>query len=376
MSAAAVAAAGALGADPVALGVDDAGRRAELAAKLARVQTWLEARGADAWHARQADHLTWLTGGADLLVYREGAPVAEAVVVDGGLIVVTDRIEAKRLEAEELPPGTRVEAVDWFEPGARAARVQELLRGRRAAGDADAGPELHQPLLAVERARLAAVGSAAARAFSDAVVGLAPEHSERQAAARLQGALRAAGVDLPVVLVAGEGRLGTVRHPVPTDAPLGRAALLVVCAQRFGLIASLSRLVAFGAVPDGVAEALPKVRRVEAAMLAASRPGVATADVLAAARAAYAAEGAADAWRDHHQGGPVGYRPRAWLATPGERRSLQAGMALAWNPSLPWAKAEDTFALGADGALANLTWDPRWPADVVAGRARAAVRVL
>lgn len=369
-------AARALGATPEALGVDAAGRATELTTKLGRVQAALEARGAEAWHVRQADHLAWLTGGADLLVYREGAPVAEAIVIDGRLTVVTDRIEAERLRVEELPSGVAVEAVDWFDPPARAARARALLAGRRALGDADLGPKLHQPLLAVERARLAAVGAAAARAVTDVAAALAPDQSERQAAARLHGALRAAGVDAPVVLVAGEGRLGTVRHPVPTDAPLGAAALLVVCAQRFGVIASLSRLVAFGAVPDAVAAALPRVQRVEAAMLAASRPGVATADVLAAAQAAYAAEGAADAWRDHHQGGPVGYRPRAWLATPVERRPLQAGMALAWNPSLPWAKAEDTFALGQDGALENLTWDPRWPATVVAGRPRAAVRVL
>ena len=61
-------------------------------------------------------------------------------------------------------------------------------------------------------------------------------------------------------------------------------------------------------------------------------------------------------------------------------RPLRAGMALAWNPSLPWAKSEDTFLLGGDGVadadLTNLTWDPRWPHVLVAGRPRAAVRVL
>jgi Xaa-Pro dipeptidase len=113
---------------------------------------------------------------------------------------------------------------------------------------------------------------------------------------------------------------------------------------------------------------------VEAAMLAASRDGVATREVLATARAAYEEVDEATAWEDHHQGGPAGYVPRSWLATPDEGRVLSLGMALAWNPSLPWAKSEDTFLLDADGLL-NLTWDDRWPHVRVDGRPRAAIRV-
>jgi Xaa-Pro dipeptidase len=48
---------------------------------------------------------------------------------------------------------------------------------------------------------------------------------------------------------------------------------------------------------------------------------------------------------------------------------------VAWNPSLPFAKSEDTFWLSEDG-LTNLTWDPRWPARPVTGRQRAWVRTL
>jgi len=79
---------------------------------------------------------------------------------------------------------------------------------------------------------------------------------------------------------------------------------------------------------------------------------------------------------DHHQGGPAGYTPRTFLATPSETRALTPGMAVAWNPSLPWAKSEDTFLIGESGTLENLTWDAAWPSTVVAGRARAGVWVV
>lgn len=377
MSAALEAAARALGKTPDALGFTPDQRRGELATKLARVDAWLEARSADALHLRRAENLAWITGGGDLLVHREGAPIAEAIATGDALVVVCNRIEAARLEAEELPPGVRVEVVAWFEPGARAARARDLVGTRRLVSDADVDlGELRNPLLPFERARLAAIGELASRALGDAASALDADFSERAVAARLHGAIRAAGADLPVALVAGEGRLGLVRHPVPTDAPFGQVGLLVVCAQRFGLLASLSRLVAFGAVPEPVSEAHEMVLRVEAAMLAATRPGAATEVVLEAARRAYAAEGLPDAWHDHHQGGPAGYLPRDWLALPGERRPLRAGMAVAWNPSLPWAKSEDTFVVEEHGELTNLTWDPRWPHDDVVGRPRASIRVL
>lgn len=364
-----------LGCDPSDLGVDEAGRRAELAQKLARVGEWLAARESDALWLRRPENLAWIAGGGDLLVNREGPPVAEAIVTGDGLTVVTSRIEAARLAAEELPPGTQVETVAWHDPGARGRRVAGLLQGRAWCEDADADlTALRQPLLAVEQARLAAVAAVAGRTLTDAAVTLSPDLSEREVAAVLHGSLRRAGVDVPVALVAGAERFGHVRHPVPTEAPLGHVGLLVVCAKRFGLVASCSRIVAFGEAPESTLAALRRVWRVEAAMLDATRPGVATGDVLAAARRAYAGVEEANAWEDHHQGGPAGYLPREWLATPDEGRPLAVGMAVAWNPSLPWAKSEDTFLIGPD-ALRDLTRDERWPSEHVAGRPRPTVLV-
>jgi Xaa-Pro dipeptidase len=369
------AAARAIGQDPGALGFADAARRDELATKLVRVGELLDSHGADALWLRRPENLAWITGGGDLLVSREGAPIADGVATRDGLALVTSRIEADRLEAEVAPPGTRIEVVEWHDAGARGRRVAGLLQGRRAIDDHGVDISgLRQPLLPVERARLAAVGGVASRALTDALSGVAPTDSERSVAARVQGALSAAGVDLPVCLVAGEGRFGRVRHPLPTDLPFGAVGMVAVCPKRFGVVASLSRTVAFGAAPEQAVAALAKVWQVEAAMLAASRDGAPAGAVLEAARAAYGEVGEPAAWRDHHQGGPADYLPRSWLATPGEGRVLQRGMAFAWNPSLPWAKSEDTFVLDAGGPTC-LTWDDRWPHATVAGRPRATIRV-
>lgn len=55
------------------------------------------------------------------------------------------------------------------------------------------------------------------------------------------------------------------------------------------------------------------------------------------------------------------------MADPTTTDVLTVGTALAWNPSLPGAKVEDTFVL-IEGGLENLTFDPNWPSVEVARR--------
>lgn len=344
--------------------------------RLARVGTFLAAHDADVLLLHRPENLAWITLGGDLRVSREAGSIADAVVTGDSITLVTNRIEGERIEAEVLPPLATLDVVAWEDPAARPRALARHAAGRRTVSDGEHDlAKLRLPLLPFERRRFEAIGSAAAHALTDAVDTMERDWSEQRVAVRLHATLRAAGLELPVVLVAGAERFGRYRHPLPTDAPLGPFGLLVVCAQRHGLVASLSRAVAFGEVPDVLAARLEQVLTVESAMLQATVPGVAGHEVFEAAQEAYATVGHDGAWRDHHQGGPAGYLPREWLATPGERRAIGAEVPVAWNPSLPFAKSEDTFWVSADG-LTNLTWDPRWPARRVKGRQRAWVRTL
>lgn len=66
--------------------------------------------------------------------------------------------------------------------------------------------------------------------------------------------------------------------------------------------------------------------------------------------------------------------PRA-LATPGSRVEILPPVAMAWNPSLPGSKIEDTV-LRTDEGLEVLTVDPAWPMVEVDGRERPDFRIL
>jgi len=81
----------------------------------------------------------------------------------------------------------------------------------------------------------------------------------------------------------------------------------------------------------------------------ATRPGTTLGDAFALCRTFYAEAGFPDGWRDHHQGGTTGYASREIVATPETHREIREGHAFAWNPSLPNAKAEETFVLLPQG---------------------------
>jgi len=194
------------------------------------------------------------------------------------------------------------------------------------------------------------VGASARVALEDVCSALDPRLTERDAADLVVASCRAQQLFAPVVLVAGERRVTRFRHALPLDQPLGAHAMLVVCAERHGLYANLTRFVHFDA-PDAVLarrfaacdEILERMR------VDATKPERTLADAFDDCRRFYAEAGFPDGWRDHHQGGITGYRPREFVATPSTDVPLETGQAFAWNPSLVGAKAEETFVLGDDG---------------------------
>jgi hypothetical protein len=112
------------------------------------------------------------------------------------------------------------------------------------------------------------------------------------------------------------------------------------------------------------------VLAIEDAVLSASRPGSTYGAALAALDAAYTAAGAGGGWAGHYQGGPIGYAQREFEIAPDQAGSrwlsehIEAGHAIAWNPSLPGgAKAEDTYLVAEDGQPVRLTVAPDWPTE-------------
>ena len=321
-----------------------------------QVRAVLAEAGLGAVVLRRPENFAWYTGGADNRVDHASATgVADIVVTRDGDHVLTNNIEAPRMREEQVP-GWDIVEYDWH------VGPRDMLRklgGGAAIGADVAGPaELDVDGLldpcryvldgeALERYR--GVGADTMAAVDAACAALTPAMSETEAAGAVAAACRAAGLFPSALMVGGADRLPRHRHPIPAGAPLGSRALVVVCAERGGLYANLSRFLHFEAPDADMVAKLEACQGILARLRDATRPGRTLGDVFADCQTFYAEAGYAAGWHDHHQGGLTGYRSREVIALPGSAQEIAAGQAFAWNPSLPGAKAEETFVLTASG---------------------------
>ncbi len=321
-----------------------------------QVRAFLDETGIGAFVLRRPENFAWYTGGADNRVdHASPTGVAEIVVTRTAEHVLTSNIEADRMREEQVP-GWDVVACDWH--GRPADLIRRLAGGGAVGADAADPSEvdvagLVAPLryrlddAALERYR--AVGADAMAAVDAACAAFHPGMTETEAAGAVAAACRAAGLFAPALMVAGAERLPRHRHPIPAGAPLGDRVMVVVCAERSGLYANLTRFVHFEALDKELAEKLEICQGILTRMREATRPGRTLGDVFEDCRRFYAEAGHPDEWRHHHQGGLTGYRSREVIAMPVSALIIEPGQAFAWNPSLPGAKAEETFVLTPDG---------------------------
>ena len=362
-------------------------RAAELDAKLGVVREALVGQSLDAVRLRGSDWFAWATcGGSSVVDSTLERGEAEVLITASEALVLADRIDAERLRDEQVIDGYTLVELPWADGAAREEAIRDRTGGARAvASDRPSQGDLPLPAcLAAGRLRLMPpeidryrqLGRDAARGLTSTLSAARHEMTEVELGAAVAGEIIRGGMWPMVVLVGGSRRQLAYRHPVPLPGePIGGRVMVVVCARRHGLVANLTRIVSFREPTAPERSRADAVAQVEAAALDASVPGATLGAVYAAIVAAYARTGHGGAEFDHHQGGITGYRSRDELARPGAPATIGAGTALAWNPSLPGAKIEDTVVL-TDTGLEVMTFDPAWPTVAVAGRARPDVLVL
>jgi Xaa-Pro dipeptidase len=370
---------------PADLGAVPAGAPPDLDEKLAVLRDIAVRRGVGALVLRDPATLGWLFGARVHVPQTLDSACLDVVVEDAAtaprLRVVTNAIEAPRLRDTELAGlDASWDVVPWS-----AAREDRLPVGRDVGADrplpgtvdvvADVAAA-RRVLTAHQIEQLRAVCRDAAEAATAAVKRLSPTVSEYAAAATLAAELLDRALDPVALFAAGHDRIGPHRHPLPTTAPLGRRGMLVCCARRHGLVASVTRIVAFEPLPPGERDRYRALLAVEAAFLDATRPGVRLGDAFAVGAAAYARHGFdPDEWHRHHQGGFSGLQPREFPAYTSSDALISQRCVVAWNVSGDGWKAEDTCLVAAHGPE-PLVHDPAWPALDVAGRPRPDVLVL
>lgn len=366
--------------------------------RVALVQAYLRERKLDGILLSRPDNFAMATGGKRNYIWTYSDAGANSLFIDkdGGAWFVGNTIEEPRLMDEELGMlGCDAASYLWFE-GKASAAVQDRFRGSFASDDGSLGANVNGDLAVLrglltetELEKYRVLGRLAADSMCatlDAIVAGMPEAA---IAAHLVAEGQQRRCQVPVALVAADGRIAKYRHPLPTIAPMlggqlvergvERYVMVVGCFQREGLVVSITRFKRVDELPAGTRDAFDRICAVDACMQEASVPGATLGEVFQVCQDSYAAYGfAANEWHNHHQGGATGYAGRTAKGAPGEAfpvldtvwpakaaailgECVAFGSAFAWNPSAPGVKSEDTFLLLPDGTQEIVSRTPSLP---------------
>lgn len=327
----------------------------EFERKQSRIQDFLNSHKLDAVFLQTSGNFAWATCGASSFIDRATTMgVASLVITKTDRYVITNNIERNRLAEEEglTAQGWNFQTIPWYE------QTNLLLK---LTGEMRVGTDVNLPntvnmsnelavlrsqLITEENLRFRELGSLCAHSMQQTIDALRPGMTEYEIAGFLSQAAESKGVQAIVNLIATDERIFSYRHPLPTSKELKKYAMVILCGRMGGLICSITRLIHFGALSDELRKKSEAVARIDAEMIAATRPGFTQGDVFRKAQEIYASTGFSDEWQLHHQGGMAGYAPREFTATPNSKEPILAGQAFAWNPSITGAKSEDTILVG------------------------------
>jgi Xaa-Pro aminopeptidase len=349
--------------------------QAEHHEKVERLTRVAQAAGVQGILLATHHNIAWLTSGRHNRVdaSRETGTSRLLVTADGRRFVLANAIEMPRM-LDEVLAGFDYEPLEYpwtdDQDAAHAVRAARGLLGDGAGIGADVAlPETtgvesaiaraRAPLTDGEVERYRLLGREAGQALGHVCRALTPGDDERDVARSVMDAAAGIHARAIVTLVGSDERLRRYRHPVPSAKAWQHVVMVALCAERDGLIVSLSRIVTAGAPADLDART-HATAFVFGRLLAATRPGATASALYATAADAYAEAGFRGEELRHHQGGAIAYRAREWVAHPKSQETVQARQAFAWNPTITGTKIEDTALIIGDH-LEMLTTTPDWP---------------
>ena len=333
--------------------------------KLTRLQNALVHWQLDAVLLTRRDNIAWLTeGGSYHVVERAETGVASLLISRDNVLLLAPDNELPRILAEEpLPFACGSKHYPWYQS------LSSVLPAGNIGSDSPVtdGTDIQQRMIALrqelslnEQQRFRALGKEAALVVENVARQLHKGVTEWQVEAKIAHACLARGIRPMCTLVAADERIAAYKHPVPTHKKLAQKMMITLGAERDGLHVSLSRLVHLGEPDAALRQRILTLANIHADMLCATLPQRSWPVVFADITRAYREHGHAEAWRDHHQGGPAGYGCRDWIITPETTGEVLTQTAVAWNPTLSGVKSEDTFLITLNGTEA-LTRSDNWP---------------
>jgi Xaa-Pro aminopeptidase len=335
-------------------------RMEEVAEKDRRVRSLLSRKGLAGVLLKRQANFSWITGGGiNLIGIATEMGGTTVLVTERAKYVLTTNIEASRMIQEEEVErlGFEVRSYPWHEE--REAAIVKELTGHAPLGCDVAYPSavnvaedvvrLRFSLTLSEIERYRWLGERTSRAAEEILSATRRGEKECAVIGRLSAELWKDRIDPIGVMGAADDRIARFRHCIPMERPIDRLFMLSVNARKGGLVVCLTRFVHFGALSDALRRQYEANVYVDCVLMANTRPGTPANEVLRKGVDAYTAQGYAEEWRLHHQGGPIGYQPRDYRTHFMTTDVVAENQPFCWNPSITGTKSEDTILATAHG---------------------------
>jgi Xaa-Pro aminopeptidase len=343
----------------------------EISEKLNRIRSFMRKKDFSGVLLGTQHNFSWITcGGDNQIIHGNELGFVNMLVTAEKLYMITNNIEMPRVVEEETD-GLPLDTVEflWTE-GDAGSEVKKVVGDGKVATDfnfsgatneAENLSLLRVPLSRQELKRYRELANMCAEAMEGTMHTLKPGMTEYEIQGLIGGKLMAKGIYPVVLLVGTDERIFNFRHPMPTEKKLDKYCMVVICAQRWGLILSMTRLVHFGKIPAEIASKYEALHQVDMAYITASTPGNALKDVFTAGADEYKKQGYEGEQFKHYQGGTGGYLTREQGLDPGNGYVIGEGDVLAHNPTITGTKIEDSI-LVKSGSFDVITLTETWPA--------------
>lgn len=353
-------------------GPPTADRRSDIDAKQVLVADLLRECGCEALLLFDQENLAWFTAGAVARGVLDPADLPGLLCTAEKRWLLCSNVDTQRLFDEELDGlGFELKERPWH--WEREHWLAELCQGKRVAAD-DAllisalAPKAVRQQLQRLRLRLSPYEQVCYRALGQ-ILGHALEatcktvtagETEREIAGQISHRLIRRGA-LPVsISVSADGRARHYRQLGYTATPIKKSCLVTATARKYGLCATASRAMSFGALDEVLPKEHDAACKVAATYVASTWPDAVPGAILAAGRRVYFVIGFEHEWLQCPQGHLTGRLPVERRFRLDTSELLEAGWAVTWRASIGAASSCDTFLI-TDHGPQLITVTESWP---------------
>jgi len=332
----------------------------EIKEKERRVKDFLKSKNLKGLILKRQANFSWMTcGGLNLVGIATEFGATTLLITENSKFVISNNIEAPRMIEEEglERQGFAIKAFPWFEDQ-EVSLVNELLGEGPLGSDvpfpnaqtvAEDVARLRYSFTPDEQKRYRWLGKKVSLALEKTMMKTKKGEKESAVVGRLCKELWKDRIDPITLMSAADDRVSNFRHPIPTEKRVEKYLMVSVNARKWGLIVSLTRFVHFGELPEELRRKYEANVFIDCTMMAHSRPGILSKEVVQKGIDAYKEKGHPEEWKFHHQGGSIGYTGRDYRVNFKTPDIIQENQAFTWNPSITGTKSEDTILATSKG---------------------------